>query len=173
VRSHESSRRDVGVRTLLPAVAVLVVACGGGDADAARPLVGQIDPAMAAVDAELGSPQRYFEVNATPQVVNLFVASAHGTTVTPYVYVGGELAPAGRPASASGSTFAADSVAFEPTILDAVAEELPEADLSVFTIVGGPDGAVQYSVDVQSERGGTLTVVLGPDGAVQSVGPAG
>ena len=51
---------------------------------------------MAAVEAELGGPQQYFEVNATPQVVNLFVADdGRRRRSSPYVYVGGELAPAG------------------------------------------------------------------------------
>lgn len=154
-------------------MATTVVACGGGNDTPPRPLVDQIEPAMAAVDAELGGPQRYFEVNATPQVVNLFVASADGTTVTPYVYVGGELAPAGQQSSAEGNTFAVDAVSFQPTILDGVADELPDAEIMVFTIVGGPGGAVQYSVDVRSARGGTLTVVLAPDGTVESVDPGG
>ena len=63
------------------AVAVAVTAtlvlggCGGGDDDdAALPLLDEIGPAMAAVAGELGGTPQYFEVNATPQVVNLFVA---------------------------------------------------------------------------------------------------
>jgi hypothetical protein len=155
------------VRALLVAVLALA-ACGGDDEEAVVPLVDQIAPAIVAVEDELGGPQRYFEINATPQLVNLFVAG--DGEVTPYVYVGGELGPAGAPAAAEGATFTADAVAFDPDrILDGVRDELPESAIVLFTIAGGPGGAVQYGATVQSERGGTLDVVLDPDGSVQSV----
>jgi hypothetical protein len=138
----------------------------------AMPLVGKIAPAIAAVEAELGGPQQFFEVNATPQVVNLFVATADGTGVTPFVYVGDELAPAGDPSSALGNTFGADAVTFDPdAVLDQLTADLPESDVVLFTVVGGPGGAVQYSAGVQSQEGGALDVVLGGDGAVESVSP--
>ena len=138
----------------------------------ALPLLAEIGPAMAAVADELGGTPQYFEVNATPQVVNLFVATAGGTGVSPFVYVGDELAPAGQPGTAEGNTFTADAVTFDPdTILDGVTDELPDSDVVLFTIVGGPDGTVQYSAGVQSAAGGALDVVLGPDGSVQSVDP--
>jgi hypothetical protein len=41
----------------------------------------------------------------------------------------------------------------------------------LFTIAGGPGGAVQYTAGVQSREGGTLTVTLAADGSVQSVEP--
>jgi hypothetical protein len=147
--------------------------CGGGDDDdAALPLLDEIGPAMAAVAGELGGTPQYFEVNATPQVVNLFVASGGGTGVSQFVYVGDELAPIGQPRTAEGNTFTAGAVTFDPdTILDGVTDELPDSDIVLFAIVGGPDGTVQYSAGVQSAAGGTLDVVLGPDGSVQSVVP--
>ncbi len=149
----------------------LLVACGGSD-EPGRPLVGEVAPAMAAVDAELGGPQQYFEVSATTQLVRLFVASEGATVVTPYVWVGGELTSPAAPSTAEGNTFVAASVALDPaTVLDGVTDELPDSDVVLFTVVGGPGGAVQYSARVQSEGGGTLDVVLGPDGAVQSVDP--
>jgi len=148
-------------------------ACGGDDGAPTQPLVGDIAPAMTALDAELGGPQQFFEVNATPQVVNLFVATGGGTGVTPFVYVGDELAPAGDPSTAEGNTFGASAVRFDPaTVLDQLRTELPESDVVLFTVVGGPDGALQYSAAVQSDEGGVLDVVLGADGAVQSVTPA-
>jgi hypothetical protein len=155
---------------LVVAVAVLA-GCGGGDDDAAvRPVVDQIAPAVAAVEAELDGPQQYFEINATPQVVNLFVAGADGVAVTPYVYVGGELAPAGLPSTAEGNTFAASALTFDPdTIFDHVDEDLPDPDIVLFSVIGGPGGAVQYGAGVQSAEGGMLDIVLAPDGTVQSV----
>jgi hypothetical protein len=158
------------------ATAVLAVALGltacGGDEEAAEPLVGDIGRAMAALEAELGGPQRFFEVNATPQVVNLFVATGGGSGVTPFVFVGDELAPAGDPSTAEGNTFAPAAVQFDPdTILDRLTEELPDSEVVLFTVLGGPEGAVQYSAGVRSQEGGALEVVLGADGAVESVSP--
>ncbi len=105
-----------------------------------------------AVEAELGGPQQFFEINATPQLVNLFVAVDGATQVAPYVYVGGELAPAADPAGADGPTFGADALSFDPdTVLDAVAADLPDADVELFSIAGDP---VQYRATVQSGDAG-------------------
>jgi hypothetical protein len=156
------------------AVASVLAACGGGDDDAAAPLplVDQIAPAMAAVDAALGGPQAYFEVNATPALVNLFVATDGGATVTPYVYLDGVLEPPAPGGSASGETFVASDVAFDPeTVLDQVAAELPDSTVAQFVVLGGAGDAVQYEADVVSAQGGSLRVVLGPDGAVLAVDP--
>ena len=123
-------------------------------ASSVRPLVDEIGPAIAAVEAELGGPQQYFEVNATPQVVNVFVATDGATAVTPYVYVGGELAPAGAAEPAEGATFAADALTFDPaTVLDGLTAELPGSDVVLFTVLGGPGGAVQYTRRRAVERG--------------------
>jgi hypothetical protein len=165
-----------GVAALVAAalLAVGTAGCGGGDDGPERPVVDQIAPAIAALEAKLGGPQQYFEINATPQLVNLFVADAARTTVTAYVYVGGSVAETGQPAGAQGNTFAASALTFDPaTILDGVADRLPDSDIVLFTIAGGPGGAVQYTAAVQSEKGGTLDVTLGPDGVVQSVDPSG
>ena len=114
-------------------VAAGLVGCSGGDAgsspsdslttsaplsgecpaSADQPLVvDQIAPAIVAVEAELGGPQEYFEVNATDVVVNLFVAgtAADGSsTVTPYAFGFGELTA--QPAiPADGNRFAGAAV---------------------------------------------------------------
>jgi hypothetical protein len=153
-------------------LAVGTVGCGGDDGGPERPVLAEIAPAIAAVEAKLGGPQQYFEINATAQVVNLFVADAAKTSVTAYVYVGDSLAQVGEPAGAQGNTFAASAITFDPgTVLDQVGDELPDSDIALFTIAGGPGGAVQYTASVQSKEGGTLEVTLGPDGAVLSVDP--
>jgi hypothetical protein len=150
---------------------MVVAACGGHPAPE-RPELEQIRPAIAAVERKLGGPQQYFEINVTPQLVNLFVADEATSTVTPYVYVGGALAESAAPAGASGNTFAASALTFDPaTILDQVGARLPDSDIVLFTIAGGPGGAVQYTAGVQSKQGGTLAVTLAPDGSVQSVVP--
>ena len=62
---------------LILALGALAGCGGGGDDDPSGnlPLVAEIAAAIAAVEAELGGPQEYFEINATTQLVNLFVAS--------------------------------------------------------------------------------------------------
>jgi hypothetical protein len=160
------------VRGRLAAVLLVgLAACGGGNAPQ-RPVLDQIGPAIAALERKLGGPQQYFEINATPQLVNLFVADAARTEVTPYVYVGGAVAESAPPAEATGNTFVASAVTFDPkTILAHVVDRLPASDVVLFTIAGGPGGAVQYTAGVKSKAGGTLEVTLGADGSVQSVVP--
>lgn len=153
--------------------AVALVACGDDD-ESVRPALDQIAPAITAVEADLGGPQQYFEINATPQLVNIFVATDGATQVVPYVYLDGELGSPAEATTAEGATFAADALSFdEDTILDGVSAELPGSDVVLFTIVGGPGGAVRYSAALPSAEGGTLDVVIGLDGAVQSVDPGG
>ena len=81
---------------------MLVTTTAAGDDDAGRDST-EIAPAIAALEAELGGPQQYFEINATPQLVNLFVADAATAAVTPFVYVGGSLAETGQAAGAQGT----------------------------------------------------------------------
>jgi hypothetical protein len=150
--------------------------CGGDDDDqpAVVPVVAEISPAIAAVEAELGGPQDFFEVNATPQLVNVFVATDGGTTATAYVYLDGELQPPAPPRDvAGGETFRADALDFDPdAIFTGIADELGDPTVTQFVVVGGPGGAVQYSAFVSSSAGGVLDVLLGPDGAVLGVQPS-
>ena len=158
----------------LVAGAVLVAGCGGGDDGPLRPQLDQIAPAVDAVEAELGGPQAYFEITADPQQVHLFVAADDATRAVQYVYVGDELAQLGDPQGATGGTFTADALDFDPgSVLDQVDADLDEPDIGQFSIAGdrSGSGAVQYLVVVQSDEGGTLDIVVGGDGAVQSVAP--
>jgi len=160
----------------LVAAALLVLGtagCGGDDrATPARPAIDQVGPAVAVVEAKLGGPRQYFEIDATPQLVKLFVADAPKTSATTYLYVGGELAPPSAPAPASGSTFAATDLTFDPgTILDNVAERLPGSDIVLFSAAVGEGGSVDYVAGVQSKEGGSLQVTLAPDGTVRAVVP--
>ena len=169
------NEQRAGSGALLIAVLVLAAGCGGDDgSDALRPVVDQIAPATAAVEEELGGPQRYFEINATPQLVNLFVARDDGNEVEIYLYHDGELEPPTPPAPASGPTFAASALDFDPdTVLAQVSEDLPDSDIVVFAVTAGADGAPELSATVQSEQGGLLDIALGPTGEVLSVDPRG
>jgi len=150
----------------------MLAGCGDGDdGSAGFPLVAEIAPAIGAVEAEIGGPLDYFEVNATPQLVNLFVATDGGSTATAYVYLDGELQPPAPPQGvASGETFRADALDFDPEVIfDGIADELREPAVTQFVVIGAPGGAVQYSAFVTSSEGGVLDVVLGPDGSVLGV----
>jgi hypothetical protein len=135
----------------------------------APPLVGQIDEAVAALETSLGGPQQYFEINATPKLVNLFVALNNGTLVQPWVFLDGELSST-DPRDASGFSFAASALDFEPDkVLSRVRAEVPESSADVFFVEAGAGGTVRYSVAMTSPQGGQLVAVVGPDGTVQSV----
>jgi hypothetical protein len=135
------------------------------------PRVDLIGPAVAALEAQLGAPQEYFEINATPRLVNLFVALSNGTVAQAWVYLDGELSSAeGQPAQ--GNTFAAADLDFDAAaVLAQVATAVPGASLDSFVVQGDGQGHVQYEVLVTSSKGGGLDVIVGPDGAVKSVDP--
>ena len=138
---------------------------------ASQPRVDLIREAVAALEAQLGSPQRYFEINATSQLVNLIVALNGGTVARPWVYLDGELSSSAG-SDANGNTFAASALDFEPDkVLSKLQAELPQSQADLFFVEGGEGGIVRYSVAVTSSQGGQLVVVVGPDGSVRSVDP--
>jgi hypothetical protein len=165
----------VALVALAGLLAIAGTACGDDDGDggASAGFVGDIRSAVDAVEAEMGEGQDFFEVTATPQLTNVFVAIDDATAAVPYLFVDGELQPpAPTLTGASGFTFTADAIDFdEDSILDAVAAELPDASIESLSVEGGDDGTVRYVVSVRSEVGGLLDVTVGPDGAVLAVDP--
>jgi hypothetical protein len=136
------------------------------------PKVELIDEAVAAVEAEMGGPQDYFEINASPGLVNLFVSLNNGTVALPYVYLDGQLSSSDPLQGATGNTFRASALDFEPAaVLATVKDEVPGAALSAFVVEGNAAGAVQYSVVINSAGGGQLVAVVSAEGAVLSVDP--
>lgn len=172
--------------TMMALAQVGVVACDDGGSEGTRstlemsapvpsplalPLVGQMVSAIEALEAELGGAQRYFEVNATSKLVNLFVALNDGAVVQAWVYLDGTLSSSeGR--AASGGTFTLADLDFDPeAVLTPVATELPGSTLETFYVNGDGEGNVQYGVLVTSAEGGGLDVLVGPDGEVLAVDP--
>lgn len=175
-RHSRTDRRgtSIGVIGAVLSIALLGTACGADDAP--LPLVGQIAPAVEALDAALDAAPgevEFFEVNADVQLVNLFVASDAGASVTGYIYVDGELigpAPS-RPVEA-GYTFGADDVDFDPSVVLArVSEELPGSEIVRFVITATDAGGVRYEAFVRSAQGGALVVVVDAEGEVLAVLP--
>ena len=135
------------------------------------PILDQIEPAIAALEAQLGAPQEYFEINATARLINLFVALNNGAVAQPWLYLERTLSSTeGVPAS--GGTFSSLAVDFDPAvILSTVLTELPGISIESFYIHGDGQGNILYGVLAVSDKGGGLDVVLGVDGSVKSVDP--
>lgn len=138
----------------------------------AVPRVDLIDDAIKALETELGGPQRFFEINATPKLVNLFLSLNDGAMSQAWVYFDGELSSQeARPAS--GHTFASSALKFDgDTVLDQVRKELPTTRLDVFEILGGVNDAVQYTLGATSAEGGGLIINVAVDGKITTVAPA-
>lgn len=134
----------------------------------AYPIVGEIDDAIAALEAELGGPLEYFEINATPQLINLFVALDDATLAQAWLYIDGELTSE-EPQPAEGGTLRALDIAFDPsTIFAALQRELPSATVESFYIHGDGQGAVQYRALLTTAQGGAIEVQLAADGEILS-----
>ncbi len=129
--------------------------------------------ALAEVDTELGGAQTYFEVTATPQFTNVFVAVDDGTAAVPYVVRDGSLeAPAPTLEGVSGFTFVAADVVFDAdVVLGRIAADLPDATIQSLSVEGTDNGAPRLVVSALSTQGGLLDVVVTPDGAIVSVEP--
>ena len=151
---------------------LVLVACAGAEGDDVG-FIADIGKAVEAVEEARGGPQEYFEVTANRQLTNVFVAVEGATAAIPYVYLDGELqVPGPLLEGASGHTFFADDIAFQPDgLFDSVREQLPEAAMDAFSIEGGEIGSVRYVISVRSAQGGSLDVTVAADGTVLAVDP--
>ncbi len=153
-------------------LALVLGACSDGD-DSEPGFAAEVRAAVAAVEAERGPGQEFFEVTATPALTNVFVAVEDATAVVAYVYRDGVLQePAPVQSGASGFTFTADAIAFDDdAVLSEIAEELPDSVIQSLSVEGGANGTVRYVVSVLSDAGGVLDITVGADGTVLSVDP--
>lgn len=158
-------------RRLICGLIVLAAGCGGDAARGAEPVIDVIPAAVAAIEAHYGEPQEYFEISAGLESVGVIVAVAGATAAeqSSYSTDGGLVVP--EPVGeASGATFAATDITFDPErVFDQIRDELDDPVIVDFAIQGGPDGAVIYDVTVATEGGGVLLVLVAPDGTIQGV----
>jgi hypothetical protein len=135
------------------------------------PQVANIKGAIAQLEKQLGSPQEYFEVNATARVVNLFVALNKGSMAQTWAWADGVLSSK-EPQKASGGTFTAAQLDYQPDkVLGQIHGQIPEAILESFYVNGDGKGTLQYGVLTSAQCGGGLDIIVGPDGTVKSVDP--
>lgn len=168
--SDDASSTDGSTATTGPDVTICDPQ-GTAQSEADLPAVGDIEQAVADLEAELGGPQEYFEINATARLVNLWVSLNDGTVAQPWLWANGELSSEDGD-TASGGTFVADDLDFDPdTVLTKVRDEVPDSILETFYVHGDGDGNVQYSVLTSALCGGGLDVIVGPEGDVRSVDP--
>ena len=167
-------RRATAVIVMISAL-IGTTACSSSSSkkSAISPLrVEMIPAAIAALEKQLGGPQQYFEINATPTLVNLFVATDNATKAVAYVYAGALQSPA-APTTAHGNTFVAGAISFDKDhVLAKVVKQLPTSQFETFAITGAPTGPPRYLVTVRSAQGGELDIsVLGNGDIVAAEDP--
>lgn len=146
------------------ALMVVVVSGCGGSKEALS--VSDIDNAVAAVGKVLGKTPEFYEINATPTLVNLFAADGKGNAIN-FVFEKGKLAQETTVAPADGESFPAEGMSFNGKVFARVEKELPDSILRAFSIIGdSPTGGVQYRVVLQSDMGGQLAVFVDPKGKI-------
>lgn len=149
---------------------LLLVGCSGSSSTEPPPLrVDLIDSALDAVDEVLGADVAYFEVNATSQVVNVFVAR-NGNSVVQFIYDGTSLVGPTTPVDATGTMFERGLIDVDADVLDTVLAELPDSEPSMFVITGAGTDPVALRVELRilmrSSKGGELAVMVDSGGAI-------
>ena len=133
-----------------------------------------LEPAVAAVEAERGGPQRYTEINVQTDLVNLFVALDDGTELA-YVYRADGLdVPTEAQAQPGGAEpFALDDVPLDvvATFDDVLAAEVPDSALVALTLAPRPESGLVWTATLLSTQGGVLDVLISPNGAILGAAP--
>jgi hypothetical protein len=177
-----STRRRLAALALAASVvAALVAGCSGRDEDAASTTTvatttvlraADFPDAVAAVEAERGPGQRYVEINATPEGVNVFVAVDETNEVS-YYFTDGALQPAGDPAPQTSKPFSVEGLDLslgERLVLD-VQQRFPGATVVSVALLELPEG-LRWALRSRSAQGGLLNVLFTPAGELSSVAPA-
>lgn len=154
---------------VLPALVLMSLgACGASDLTL---LVDDIDEAIAAVAQLTGRPARFYEINATPELINLFLDDGDGNAIS-FVWDDGKLRDETSIAPAEGTSFDASDMRFTKVVYARVEEELPDSLLRAFSVTAdGPRGEILNRVVIQSERGGQFAVFVDQDGTILGSDP--
>ena len=129
-----------------------------GQAASDLPAAGDIRTAISDLDHKLGGPQRYFEVNVTARLVNLFVALNDGAVAQPWIWVNGTLTSREGQAAKGGTFTAADLTFDAKAMFNDIRSQIPEATLESMYINGDGKGNVQYGVITSAKCGGGLEI---------------
>jgi len=157
------------LRAGLIGLCLVGLASCGGESTSLR--VDEIDDAVRAVVEVTGKDAKFFEINATPKLINLFLDDGNGSAIN-FVWDGGELRDETEVAPADGVSFDASSMSFTSDVYALVEKELPDSLLRAFTITAdGPNGEILNRVVVQSERGGQFSVLVDPAGKILGSDP--
>lgn len=165
------------------AVVAIATSCGGESESTEKFLVrvDLISDAVAAVEKwnaeqptsliEVGESElSYFEINATPELVNIYVATDEATSAVGFVYDEDGLSEPVSPRDASGSTVKwseIDKDIAKTAVYERVVESLPNSRLSRFVIGRDPDfGQLTYRVIMISASGGELAAYVEPSGKI-------
>jgi hypothetical protein len=153
-------------KNLLLVIALATVVMSGCGSSKEALSVSDIDNAVAAVGKVLGENPEFYEINATPTLVNLFAADGKGNAIN-FVFEEGKLVQETSVAPAEGESFSASGMAFNSKVFSRVQKELTDSILRAFSIIGdNPTGGVQYRVVLQSDMGGQLAVFVDPTGKI-------
>jgi hypothetical protein len=159
---------------------ISAAACSGDDGGssdtteaggAGQPLrIDAMGAAVEAVHAAMGGEQRFYEVNATPTLVNLFIAADDGTEIS-YVYDAAEqqLSEPIVQEPTMTQTFAWSQADFDADkVLTDALGALPSSLPRLFAVSAGTDGALFYVVTLESTQGGILDVLVDRNGEILS-----
>ena len=129
--------------------------------------LAEIAPAVKAVEAALGGPQQYTEINADIQNVNLFVAKSDGTELA-YLYQNGALSPPDAPTSqeAGAVTFSLDSVNLDAVagFQDLLGGQMPGATIARVVLVSNSADGFVWHLYVEGAKQSKFIVGVAPDG---------
>ncbi len=170
------------VATLSVALLLGVAACGDETSKQTELLlrVDLIDDAVKAVEAwndeqpssliDTGEDElEYFEINATPTLVNIYVAASNATKAIAFIYRDGALEPA-QAETASGSTVVwsdVDAGIANASVYEKVVEALPESTVSRFVIARDAEfDRLTYRVVMVSDLGGEFAAYVEPSGKI-------
>ena len=171
------------VAALSVALLFAVAACGNETSKQTELLlrVDLIDDAVKAVEAwndeqslsliDAGEDElEYFEINATPTLVNVYVAASNATKAVAFIYRDGKLEEPAQPETASGSTVVwsdVDPDIDNASVYEKVVAALPESSVSRFVIARDAEfDRLTYRVVMVSDLGGEFAAYVEPSGKI-------